>query len=485
MTARILIINTNRELSPQPAVPVGAAWVAEALHQAGFNVKLLDLCFAPDPLKAIERMLAVFYPEGIGLSVRNLDNCDFLAPRSYLPELKEVAALLKSRSGARILVGGAGASIMPRQLLDYLDLDHAVVGEGERAAVTFFGGGREKEIAGLVSRGNLRDGNRPATVVPQGKPAAVTASCGTIDIMPRLHRWIDTRRYLKLEPVLPVQGKRGCAKGCLYCTYGRIEGENWRLRDPSRVVEEIERSIRDTGAREFEFVDSVFNEPEGYLEGVLEEVLRKRVKAHFRVSSLSPKGLTAKQLALMERSGVKSLVVTPESACDRTLASLGKDFGEDEVRRAAELFARSRMRALWCFLVGAPDEDETSLTKTVSFINGAIGKKDAAFVTMGIRVYPDTPLHRVAVAEGVIPASHDLLMPSFYFSGKLTTGRARECFQAGVNDLSRCIFVSDTGSRTVTGLRRLGTMMKLPGPFWRYARYLNRINGKGRVIYRG
>jgi hypothetical protein len=33
-----------------------------------------------------------------------------------------------------------------------------------------------------------------------------------------------------------------------------------------------------------------------------------------------------------------------------------------------------------------------------------------------MRVFPNTPLHRLAVREGVLPADDSLLVPRFYFS---------------------------------------------------------------------
>src|SRR5512143_2586310 len=108
MASRILIISTNREMSPQPTVPVGAAWVAEALHQAGFVVGFLDLCFAREPLKRIKGVLDTFEPDGIGISVRNVDNGDFLSPRSFIPELKTYTDFIKENTAAPILLGGPG-----------------------------------------------------------------------------------------------------------------------------------------------------------------------------------------------------------------------------------------------------------------------------------------------------------------------------------------------------------------------------------------
>lgn len=476
MLSRILIISTSRELAPQPTVPIGAAWVAEALRLAGFSVRLLDLCFENHPLKLIDKVIRDFKPDGIGFSVRNLDNCDFLSPKSFLPDLKQITDFVKTLSDAPMLLGGAAVSIMPRQMLDYLELDYAVVGEGERAAVLFFGcEGRAQEagrIPGVVCRG----GSGECQSVERLQPGDF--------VMPQMHNWVDTRRYLGFEPVLPIQGKRGCANRCLYCTYHKIEGGNWRLREAPCVVEEISIAMRNTGAREFEFVDSIFNQPEGYLETLLEEILRRKLMAKFSISSLSPKGLSKGQVRLMERAGITSVVITPESASDVTLAALRKDFTVEDVVRAAELISESSIKALWCFLLGGPKEDEASLAKTIGFLNRDVGKKDGAFLTTGIRIYPGTGLHEIAVKEGIVTAAENLLWPSFYFSSLVTPQKARDVLQKGVSDLLRCIFLSDTQQSSLGALRRMGTMIGLPTPFWRYAGYMKWFAGRSRMLGR-
>ena len=446
--------------------------VAQALFEAGFVVEFIDLCFEKKPLQRISEAIRKFSPDGIGISIRNIDNCDFLSPKSFLFEIKELTDFLKSSTSAPILIGGSGVSIMPLQVLQFLDLDYAVIGEGEVAAVRFFQSvttGDNGSIPGLISRKEHLSDHNPAQAVIN-------------PVVPQIYSWLDTRRYLKLEPVLPVQGKRGCANRCLYCTYNRIEGGNWRLREAASVVEEISIAMRQTGAREFEFVDSIFNQPEGYLETLLEEILRRRLKATFRVSSLSPKGLTKGQVKLMEKAGITSLVVTPETASDVTLAALRKDFTEADINHAAELLSGSSIKALWCFLLGGPKENVNTLAKTIDFVNRHIGKKDSAFITTGIRIYPGTGLHELAIREGVVEESDSLLMPSFYFSPEITPQKARDTLRNGLSDLSRCIFLSDTRSSSLGPLRRMGTLLGLPGPFWRYADYMNRITGSGRII---
>jgi len=476
MLSRILIISTNREHSPQPVAPVGAAWVAESLHQAGFQVKLLDLSFCKDPIKEIKTVIKSFSPQGIGLSVRNVDNGDFLSPRSFLPELKEIADFLMTETDARIILGGSGVSVMPYQILDYVGLDFAVVGDGEEAAVLFF------------SAENIKDACKANGIVcRQGARHEEERSEWTTNpdlIRPRLHRWVDVRKYLRYEPVLPVQGKRGCANRCLYCTYNRIEGRVYRLREPAAVAEEISNAIFLTGARTFEFVDSLFNQPEGYMEALLEEIIRWRLKARFHVASMSPKGLTRAQVKLMERAGITAAGITPEAASDVTLASLRKGFGEDDVNRAAELLGESGIRALWCFLLGGPGEDERTLAKTVGFINTKLGKKDNAFITTGIRIYPKTGMHELAIKEGYLDAVTPLLMPTFYFTPKMTPQEARDILKRDLREIGKAIFLSDTHMASLGGLRLAGTALRLPSPFWRYAGYMNLMLSGNRVINR-
>ncbi|SNB45980.1 Radical SAM superfamily enzyme YgiQ, UPF0313 family [Geobacter sp. DSM 9736] len=467
------MISTNRELAPQPVLPAGAALVAQALQVAGFQVRLLDLCFEKRPLRRIDDTLRTFGPDGIGISLRNLDNCDLLSPRSYLHEVKEVVDFLKSRTDAPVLIGGAGVSIMPRRVLEFLELDYAVAGEGEAAAVMFFqaGGAEERSrIPGVVCR-------REEAAPEAGE------HLGRIGVMPRLHRWVDTKLYLRFEPVIPVQGKRGCANRCLYCTYPAIEGNRWRCRDPGEVAEEIEAAMA-AGGMEFEFVDSVFNQPEGYMEMLLEKIIRSRIRARFHVSSLSPSGLTGSQVRLMERAGVVSVVITPEAASDATLAALRKGFTAAEVARAAFLLSGSGIRALWCFLLGGPEEDENTLAETIAFMNRKIPGKDRAFITTGIRIYPGTGMHETALREEVVSPAEDLLMPAFYFTPRLTLKQAQKMLRYGIEAQERCIFPSDTRLGPVGAFRRLGAALKLPTPFWRYSSSLNRLMQRSRVINR-
>ena len=77
---RVLIVSTNRCREPVPVMPIGACVVAEAAERAGHTVRVLDMMFVRRPMRALRRALDAFAPDVVGVSARNIDNADMLAP---------------------------------------------------------------------------------------------------------------------------------------------------------------------------------------------------------------------------------------------------------------------------------------------------------------------------------------------------------------------------------------------------------------------
>jgi hypothetical protein len=130
---RVLLINTNQERAPQPVIPLGLCLVASAAEAYGFRPRLLDLCFSRRPALAIARAIAEWQPGAICLSIRNLDNGDYLATRRYLPASADIARVCRAQSTAPIIIGGPAVNIAPAQVLNRVGADYAVVGDGEKA----------------------------------------------------------------------------------------------------------------------------------------------------------------------------------------------------------------------------------------------------------------------------------------------------------------------------------------------------------------
>lgn len=461
--ARVLMVSTNRERSPQPVVPNGVACVASALDAAGHDVRVADPCFARRPLDLLRRAAADLRPDVIGLSVRNIDNSDRLALRHYTPEAAEMLAVLRAAApGATVVAGGAAFGVAPDALFRELGVDYAVAGDGERATVTLV----ERLAAGLdpgAIPGLVRRDGTGIVFTPPGESA-------DLDTLPpaRLDRWLDLRAYQRNGATVPVQTKRGCVFRCVYCTYRNVEGWGYRLRDPELVADEIAALRRSAAVRHVDFVDSTFNAPPRHAIAVCEAIERRRLGVHLDTTNFTPAAASDELLRLMRRAGFTALGITAESASDPVLERLEKGFDAATVRVVAESVERAGLRTLWILLVGGPGETPATVEETLRFAASRLDRGDAVYLTIGLRIYPGTTLHRIAAAEGLVDASDPLLVPTFYFSPALDWARTVTRLRRFAADHPRFMFSADARSALLPRLTRLASALHLPRPHWRY-----------------
>jgi anaerobic magnesium-protoporphyrin IX monomethyl ester cyclase len=468
--ARVLLVSTNRERQPYPVVPNGLACIASALDDAGHTVRFLDLCFAADPVASARRAAVEFRPDVIGVSVRNIDNSDAIALRHYTPEAREVLhSLRRAAPEAKVIAGGAAFGVAPEALFRDLGVDYAVAGDGERASVALvdaLSSGRPIEaLPGLV-----RDRNGTVAFTPPGEDA-------DLDSLPRpsLHRWVDLARYQRHGATIPIQTKRGCVYKCIYCTYRNVEGWGYRTRDPEMVADEIEELKIKAGVSHFDFVDSTFNSPPGHAIQVCEAIARRKLGVHLDTTNFTPATASTELLGAMRAAGFRSLGITAESASDTVLETLEKGFNAAKVREVAERVEKFGIKALWIFLVGGPGETAKSIEETLEFAAWRLRRGDAVYLTVGLRIYPGTTLHRIAISEGVVPATSTLLDPTFYFSSAINFDLTVERLRKFAAEHPRFMFSADSRSVVLPYLTRAASILRLPRPHWQYMGLFQRV----------
>jgi anaerobic magnesium-protoporphyrin IX monomethyl ester cyclase len=469
--ARVLLVSTNRERQPYPVVPNGLACVASALDAAGHQVRFLDLCFASDPVASARRAAAEFKPDIIGVSVRNIDNSDAIALRHYTPEARSILhALRQAAPDAKVIAGGAAFGVAPEALFRDLGVDYAVAGDGERASVALVNalssGAPIEAMPGLV-----RDRSGTVAFTPPGEDA-------DLDSLPRpsLHRWIDLARYQRHGATIPIQTKRGCVYKCVYCTYRNVEGWGYRTRDPELVADEIEELRIKAGVHHFDFVDSTFNSPPGHAIQVCEAITRRKLGVHLDTTNFTPATASTELLGAMKTAGFRSLGITAESASDPVLEKLEKGFDSAKVREVAERVEKFGIKTLWIFLVGGPGETADTVEETLAFAAWRLRRGDAVYLTVGLRIYPGTTLHRIGIAEGVVPAASNLLDPTFYFSSAIQFDSTVNRLKKFAADHPRFMFSADSRSVVLPYLTRAASILRLPRPHWQYMGLFQRVS---------
>jgi len=389
------------------AFPLGAAYVAGAARRAGWEVKLLDLCFVDDPATAAQKGILGFQPDVILLSLRNLFTTSmFVIPtlKPLVDRIKEVAC--SDADGVPVIIGGGAFSLFPREILQYYGLRYGVVGEGEAA------------IGSLLR--NYASLRHPILECLRGVPGFCWMEdshfCWNPPCLIRtLHR--NARPFRDdVEPGLyqveNIQTKRGCPLGCIYCTYPLLEGRKVRCRTALDVVNELEDDlILKRDVRDIAVVDSTFNNDLYYAKEVCREIVRRGLRVRLR-AYVTPKFVDPELVRLMKEANFLIVELGVDSACDKVLAALHKGFTKQKL---AEVLSWFKQEGIWVYpslLLRGPKETMDSIKETLDFFEKV--EPFQLFVNDSIIIWPRTEIFRIATRSGIVNCKTNLMKPTFY-----------------------------------------------------------------------
>jgi radical SAM superfamily enzyme YgiQ (UPF0313 family) len=395
----ILLVSANREKSPYPVFPLGLSYLAGPLQAAGHRLRTIDLCFADDPETLMRVELSSFPPEAVIISIRNIDNVTYPGSRSYLEGVKIVVAACREKTP--VILGGSGFSLMPRELLDFLGGDFGVVGEGEEILPQLLArlqkGESAQALPGVLVRGDS-DYLPPVLVEKIGKPD---------------RSLFQFARYNREGGMANLQTKRGCPFSCIYCTYPILEGTRLRLRAVDDIIAEIRELVERNGAEYLYFVDDIFNYPMEFAEQLCRAMIAAGLSIHWS-AFINPCFITPELIRVMVEAGCDAFEFGTDSGSPAMLQNLGKSFATDDVRNASALCREYGVDFAHYILFGGPGESEETVLESFALMDEV--EPTAVIGMTGIRIYPGTPLHRQALAEGVITPETSLLEPVFYLS---------------------------------------------------------------------
>jgi len=243
---------------------------------------------------------------------------------------------LREACAAPIVLGGAGFSTLPEELLEFLGADYA---SSVRAS-------RWPPISSTRSR---RDVPGPRLTNSRELMPVARIGCPLYDaaIVPYYQKNFGPRRpadqaRLPLRVhLLQLPADRGGA-----C----------RHRDPREVVDDSRHCGAIFGVDNVFFTDSIFNDAGGGHLALAEEMLRRHTKVRW-ASFFRPQRLEREQLRLLKRAGLYALELGTDAADDATLAALGKGFTFEDVLRSAQACAEEGLLAAHYVMFGGPGGD--------------------------------------------------------------------------------------------------------------------------------
>lgn len=427
---KVLLINPNTNNVPYPVPPLGLCLMAAVLER-NYEVRIFDATF--HGAKDLEARIQEFTPDYVGVGIRNIDNAVMDRTEFYVDMLfTEFIEPIRRTTSAPLILGGSGFTILAQEIMEMFDADYGIVGEGELSFPELIraldNGKNPTGIPRVISRNFWKSASKRKEEFANLKQIPYS----------RIDQHIDYIPY-KERSAYPIQIKRGCLRNCVYCTYPAVEGRKFRARSVRHVVNELEETRERLGDITFEFVDSTFNDPPGLAEAVCGEIIQRSFKVRLRTMGINPRHVSAELLGLMKGAGFAQVDITPDSASSRVLFGLQKGFTRSSLEKSAKLIRQHDIPTMWFFIFGGPGETEDSIRETFDFIDRFVYEEDLVHITVGLRIYPGTPLHDLAIRENVVDPGDSLLGSKFYISPSIGYERLTELILKAVDLRPNCL----------------------------------------------
>lgn len=331
-----------------------------------------------------------------------------MAARELAKELKKKNALAKI-----LIVGGHVAALPERTLLEE-PVDFICQGEGpetchqllealtdNRSLHTVAGLGWQDDLAKV----HLND--NPPLILDLDKDLH-----GNVwHLLPmknyRAHNWHCFGDMQARMPYASIYTTLGCPYKCVFCCINApFHQENYRCRNPEKVVEEIEMLYRDYGVKTFKIVDEMFVLKKNHYLKICQMLADKpfanelNIWAYARVDTVRKE-----QLELMRKAGVKWLALGIESADDSVRDGAKKSLKQDAIIEIVRDIQAADINVIGNFIFGLPKDSQTSMQATLDLAL-ELNCEFANFYSA--MAYPGSPLYQHAIdANQQLPEDWD------------------------------------------------------------------------------
>jgi radical SAM superfamily enzyme YgiQ (UPF0313 family) len=359
MELKVLLINPpSRALAYDRHGRAGIARVHPSLGLASLAarvrgqipVRILDLNVETYPEHSLQDALTSFAPTHVGVT----------ATTPQVPDALKVLQNVKKIAPACItIVGGPHASALPDEVAADVNIDLAVIGEGEETFAELLVK-PPAEVAGVC----FKEGGK--TVHTQPRPLIEN-----LDALP-LPAWdlYDLKRYrapVAVERHPPgglMETSRGCPHDCTFCSKVPF-GKRYRVKSVSRVVEEFKYMER-AGFREIHVEDDGFSEDIARAKEICSALAASSIRIPWNLLNGVRVDRFDSELAhLLAKAGCYQCGFGIETGGNAALNAIGKCTTSDMAQEAVTTAKEAGLETIGYFVIGLPGDTESSLHETL------------------------------------------------------------------------------------------------------------------------
>ena len=374
-----------------PVPPLGLAYVAAALIEAGYDVEVFDAVGLGVDWKEFERHIESTMPDVVGLGT--------MTPTA---DITYRAAKIIRPFTKWIVIGGPHATAVRSQIFDDCpEVDHLVIGEGEEVVAPYIEWLNRCETDpppdGVMTR------NYPFIEAKTSKPIESIVRPARHLLGGAEYRYLmSTRRGFTT-----MITSRGCPFRCTFCDKS-VSGSAWRARPADDVVDEMEELSR-CGIGFINIYDDNFTLKRSRVVDICNQIIERGVDIHWKCEGRVD-GVDLPLLKLMFQAGCRVIAYGVESGNRKSLLKLRKDVTIERVIQAFSETREAGLRTMAYAILGIPGESAREVRQTTRFIK-EIGADYVQYSTLS--ALPGTELGADIEPVNVLsPVDSDLNRPT-------------------------------------------------------------------------
>jgi anaerobic magnesium-protoporphyrin IX monomethyl ester cyclase len=351
-------------LPPNQAPPLGLAYIAAYLREAGHEVSILDMKHGvpPDRDEFMDRVRA-FDPALIGMGLYTVT----------VPVAQEISVLAKAwKPELKVVVGGPHPAGAPEECARSPHFDFAAVGEGELMMLELVDALEQgTDISAVAGLWYTVDPTDPSSELKTNAPRGWIDDLDRLpyparDLLPPLDSYLMTMFQYREWPATTLYTSRGCPYSCIFCERREILGNKFRVHSAQYVVDEIEHLQSEYGIREIFFYDDTFTLDARRVTKICEEILRRGIEISWNIST-HVNTVDRELLRMMAQAGCWQIAYGIETGDPRVIQDILKGTDLPTIRERIEWTVEAGIEAKGLFMIGHPTDTPESIDRTIEF----------------------------------------------------------------------------------------------------------------------
>jgi anaerobic magnesium-protoporphyrin IX monomethyl ester cyclase len=406
-----------------------AAYVEEQVKDV--EVKVLDCNAEKVDWQAMEKKIDSYDPNVVASS--SLTTCNTYVVARTLETAKRVNQKILAVTGGQHFTATAQES-----LESYPEIDVIVRGEGEQTLAKLIANADRRsafpEIEGISFRNDttiIHNPDRPLIKNLEDLPYP-----GYHLVKEIVHKYHFAAMAGRDVPYALIEGSRGCAHQCTFCTQWRHWQATWRLKSPERIADEMSFCYDNYGSRFIWLTDDNFGAGNRANE-IADAIIKRRIGnelAWFVQARCDDIIRNKAALPRLRRSGLIWVLLGVENSEPSTLEDFRKDITPEDARAAVKLLKENGIFAHAMFIIGQRKDTVQSIARLREFAN----ELDPDFAMFGaLTPFPGTKIYEEARRNGWIEDSnwshYDMvhaIMPTETLSRKEVQEELYHCYRS-------------------------------------------------------